>query len=102
MDRSEEVKAILQKACDRDWSDETLYQTAVIAANAIYWRDREIERLKALRPEAGALKVVREMIRGNPIEHAIVNISEPEVGLGAWLDALFPWLDALLPQRERP
>ena len=42
-----EVKTILQKACDRDWKDETLYQTANIASNAIYWRNREIEKLKA-------------------------------------------------------
>jgi hypothetical protein len=42
----EEVKRILQQACDRDWEDETLYQTAVIASNAIYWRDREIENLR--------------------------------------------------------
>jgi hypothetical protein len=46
MDIAEEVKAILQKACDRDWKEETLYQTANIAANAIYWRGREIESLK--------------------------------------------------------
>jgi hypothetical protein len=42
----DEIKRILQRACDRDWKDETLYQTAIIAANAIYWRDREIEALK--------------------------------------------------------
>lgn len=42
----EEVKRILQRACDRTWKDETLYQTAVIASNAIYWRDREIENLR--------------------------------------------------------
>ena len=44
---ADEVKAILQSACDRDWKDESLYQTAMIVCNAIYWRDREIERLKA-------------------------------------------------------
>ena len=43
---NDQVKEILQKACDRDWKDETLYQTAVIASNAIYWRDREIASLK--------------------------------------------------------
>lgn len=42
-----EVKTILQKACDRSWADETLYQTANIVSNAIYWRNKEIERLKA-------------------------------------------------------
>ena len=42
----EEVKTILQKACDRSWEDETLYQTANIVSNAIYWRDREIATLK--------------------------------------------------------
>jgi hypothetical protein len=52
MDREPEIKAILQKACDRDWKDETLYQTAVIASNAIYWRDREIELLKKRCSEA--------------------------------------------------
>ena len=41
------AKTILQGACDRDWKDESLYQTAMIVCNAIYWRDREIERLKA-------------------------------------------------------
>ena len=48
----DEIKVILQKACDRDWKDETLYQTAVIASNAIYWRDREIELLKKRSSEA--------------------------------------------------
>ena len=52
MDREPEIKAILQKACDRDWKDETLYQTAVIASNAIYWRDREIEGLRKRCGEA--------------------------------------------------
>lgn len=47
MDRSAEIKAILQKACDRDWKDETLYQTAVIAANAIFWRGIRIKELEA-------------------------------------------------------
>lgn len=41
------IKGVLQTACDRDWKDETLYQTAVIAANAIYWRDRKITELEA-------------------------------------------------------
>lgn len=70
MDRSEEVKAILQKACDRDWKDETLYQTAIIAANAIYWRDREIANLKAQlapRPEEQALSLLRQLV--NLTEH---------------------------------
>lgn len=41
-----EIKAILQKECDRDWKDDTLYQTAVIAANALYWRTIQIAELK--------------------------------------------------------
>jgi hypothetical protein len=32
------ITAILKKACDRDWKDETPEQVAQIAANAIYWR----------------------------------------------------------------
>lgn len=39
-------------------------------------------------PHLSALKRVRAMIRGNQIEHAIVDIQEPDVGLGAWLDRL--------------
>lgn len=35
----------LKGACDREWSDETPTQIATIVANAIYWRDREIQRL---------------------------------------------------------
>lgn len=46
--------------------------------------------IKALQPEASLLKVVRDMIRGNPIEYAIVDVSEPDVGLGAWLDRHLP------------
>jgi hypothetical protein len=43
----QEIKKILQDACDRDWEDETLYQTAVIAANGLYWRGKNIAELKA-------------------------------------------------------
>ena len=44
----EEIKQILQDACDRDWEDESLFATASIAANGLYWRGKEIERLRAM------------------------------------------------------
>jgi hypothetical protein len=40
----------LKDACDRDWKDESPDQIITIAANAIYWRDREIEKLKSGPP----------------------------------------------------
>ncbi len=33
----------LKDACDRDWKDETPQQIIVIAANAIHWRNRQVE-----------------------------------------------------------
>ena len=36
----------LKDACDRNWTDETPEQVVTIAANAIYWRQREIEDLR--------------------------------------------------------
>lgn len=35
---------MLQNACDRDWKDETFWQTVNIAANAIYWRGQRAEK----------------------------------------------------------
>ena len=43
----QEMKEILQGVCDRTWTNENLYQTVVIAANALYARNEEIRRLKA-------------------------------------------------------
>jgi len=40
------IKGVLQKALDRDWKNETLFQTAVISANAIHWRNDLIEELR--------------------------------------------------------
>jgi hypothetical protein len=40
------AKMTLQAVLDRDWNNETLRQTANIAANAIYWRDEQIKDLK--------------------------------------------------------
>jgi hypothetical protein len=42
----------LKAACDRSWSDETPEQIVAIAANALYWRDQEIARLKAALADA--------------------------------------------------
>ncbi len=47
----------LRNACDRDWKDETPAQTVEIAANAIYWRDREIEKA------TGECQRLREALR---------------------------------------
>lgn len=47
--------------------------------------------LKHARPEARAieaLQTVREMIRGQQIEHRVVNLDHPDIGLGQWLDSL--------------
>jgi hypothetical protein len=100
MDRSEEVKAILQKACDRDWKDETLYQTAIIAANAIYWRGKEIEALKgqpgkalAARPEVGFIQ------RYSLDAWGYKRLNSTTTADGEWVK----WEDVkhLLPQGER-
>lgn len=52
-EKLDEIKQILQDACDRDWEDESLFATASIAANGLYWRGKEIERqrkqIQALR-----------------------------------------------------
>lgn len=42
---------VLKKACDRDWKDETLHQAAVIASNAIYWRESQVSVLTKEREE---------------------------------------------------
>lgn len=46
-EETREMVSVLKAACDRDWADETPIQVAQIAANAIYWRDTEIARLRA-------------------------------------------------------
>ena len=46
-----------------------------------------------IRPEARAieaLQTVREMIRGQQIEHQVVNFDHPAIGLGQWLDSFLP------------
>lgn len=50
-----EIVAVLKAACDRDWKDETPLQVARIVANAIYWRDQTIARLKTELEEAREL-----------------------------------------------
>ena len=63
-EKLEEIKQILQDACDRDWEDESLYATASIAANGLYWRGKEIERLKAeLNIAKDGLAVSADIIR---------------------------------------
>lgn len=42
---------------------------------------------RELRLEAG-LKVTRAMIRGEMLEHAVVDLKEPDTGLGAFIDRL--------------
>jgi hypothetical protein len=67
MELIEEMVSVLKAACDRNWSDETPLQVATIAANAIYWRDREIATLRAdltgaadhVRDTLDALKAMR-------------------------------------------
>lgn len=46
-----EMVTVLKAACDRNWTDETPIQVAIIAANAIHWREREIAAVR-LREEA--------------------------------------------------
>lgn len=48
-EKLDEIKQILQDACDRDWEDESLFATASIAANGLYWRGKEIEKLRVDR-----------------------------------------------------
>jgi len=47
--RLNELLQPLKDSCDRDWKDESPAQIIAIAANAIYWRDKEIEALKRER-----------------------------------------------------
>ena len=37
---------ILKRCCDRDFTNETPYQVAVIVSNAMFWRNEEIRRLR--------------------------------------------------------
>lgn len=37
---------VVKACCDREWADETPYQAAVIASNAMHWRNEEIRRLR--------------------------------------------------------
>lgn len=46
----------LKDACDRDWLDETPQQIVAIAANAIFWRQREIEKLQSAAPPSDLAK----------------------------------------------
>ena len=86
MDREPEIKAILQKACDRDWKDETLYQTAVIASNAIYWRDREIEILRKRCNEADQRDAARyRWLRDYGHSRVIVGAASMPTGCGPYI-----------------
>lgn len=44
-----DMVTVLKAACDRSWSDETPLHVATIAANGIYWRNRELTALKSRR-----------------------------------------------------
>lgn len=44
--KTDEIAKILKDACDREWRDEDLRTVAVIASNAIYWRNEEIQKLR--------------------------------------------------------
>jgi hypothetical protein len=45
----EATKKVLQEVLDRDWSNETLLQTATVAANGIHRRDEQIKELEMKR-----------------------------------------------------
>jgi hypothetical protein len=46
LDKITAAKGTLQKSLDRAWEDEDLNTTAVIAANAIAWRNHQIDQLR--------------------------------------------------------
>jgi|ERR1035437_5986649 hypothetical protein len=56
LDAIKEISDILSLALDRECKEEPLLQLATLAANAIYWRSREIMNLKA---ENQALKAAQ-------------------------------------------
>ena len=71
-------RELAEMKADRDQMVEH-YNEAAVAAN-------QAARCVGATPHVAALKVVRAMIRGEMIEHAIVDLAEPNVGLGEWLD----------------
>jgi hypothetical protein len=89
----DEAKAIIQAACDRSWENETLLESASIASNAIYYRDRsialfraEIKRLtdllKLAAPEA--TEATREALEDMVYQfgHDCVKGGQPAIGTG--------------------
>lgn len=47
-----------------------------------------------------ALRTAREMIRGQQIEHALVDLGQPDLGLGAYLDWVLAGSDAANERKE--
>jgi signal recognition particle subunit SEC65 len=73
-----EITDTLKKACDRDWKDEDARTVATIASNAIYWRNREIENLKAAEAKR---KQIEDAEKAEKIEQAKIkaeNFYAPE------------------------
>jgi hypothetical protein len=64
---------------------------ALLASERAKPRPEVAERDRYLK----GLKVLREVIRNDPMEHMIVDLQYPDVGLGQWMDTL------LEPQGER-
>ena len=82
-----EMTAILKSACDREWEDETPIQIAHIAANAIYWRDQEIAKLKAVRLAAQEQPSVVE--DGRDLAIAALKNSGIDIDCGACMEVAF-------------
>lgn len=77
----ERMVQVLKSACDRTWSDETPWQVANIAANAIYRRGRacqlQAERIATLEAEVEQLKEENEAIIGS--HRALATMKEKEL-----------------------
>jgi hypothetical protein len=50
----DEMVAVLKKAADREWKDETPLQVATIVANGLYWRAPDYEEVKQRAESAEA------------------------------------------------
>ena len=69
----------LKAACDRSWADETPQQIVSIAANAIYWRDQEIAKLKAERSSpSGLAELTAIKDRLTRMEHIVPSELSPD------------------------
>jgi len=91
LDKITAAKGTLQKSLDRAWEDEDLNTTAVIAANAIAWRD---QRIKDLERDLALLVSMRPPFQ-------IFSINQEVAELNARVDKCLANLEDLKSEREK-